>query len=1367
MEVTLSRNLAKSRKRGRKLPLTEAKARVGRARKTRADLEQELKACRRKIARARERLGEATKQHIATSEMLRLIANSPIQSVLDTVAENAARLCDANNAEIFRLEDNLLRLAASYGEIPVVIHAYQGVAVNRETVTGRAACDRRTIHVHDLAAEEAEYPVGSSNAKREGHRTTLATPLLREGLPIGIILVRRMKLRPFSEQQIALVETFADHAVIAIENARLYNGLREREARIRRLVDSNIIGIFIGDSRGRIIEANDAFVEMLGYVHEDVISGRVRWTKLTPPEWTAADEDALAQLSVTGTCRPYEKEYYRKDGSRIPVLVGGAFFEGKPAEGVVFVIDMSERKCAEEALRQREAKIRRLVDSNIIGIFVWDFDGGILEANDEFLRMVSYDREDLVSGRIRWADLTPPDWRDRNNARIERQKSSGRFEPFEKEFTRKDGGRVPVLIGGATFEDGGNQGVAFVLDLTERKRAENMLREREAQLADARRELRQMIDTIPIPVASYSADARRDFVNAAWKQYTGLSDEAALGTEWSVVAHPDHIAAGEKKWREAFATGEPWHTEERVRRADGQYRWFAIDRVAARDENGRIIKWYGTAYDIEDRRCAEEALRESEYKLRQIIETVPGLLWSTDPDGELTHVNQRFLDYSGMRFEDFQHGGWKPLLRPDDHAEITRTFYQAIHTGTSYQDVMRLRRADGEFRWHHVRGEPLRDRQGRIIQWYGLSVDIDEAKKAEERLRRSEAYLAEAQRLSHCGVTAYKGAKVFYGSEEIYRIWGFDPAQGVPNRKAVLQRIHPDDLDRLNAEVECALAEKRSYSTAYRIVLPDGTVKHLESIGQPVFSANGELVEVVATQIDVTERKRTEQALRESEARLTEARRELQATIDKIPALVASLWPNGERDFVNLTWQRFTGISQEEARGTTQMIPVHPDHRGLDASHWQRCLETGEPFEEEEQLLRVDGQYRWHWVRREPARDENGKVIKWYGIGFDIEDRKRAEDALRESETKFRDYAETASDWFWETDPDYKFTVLTENAFSAPAARRLGTFCWDHALDLEAEPEKWQLIRATLDSRQPFRDFVYRGSSGDGSPVYVRASGKPVFDASAEFRGYRGTGTDVTALRTAEAEARENERRYREAQLELAHANRVATIGQLTASIAHEVNQPITAAITYALAARRWLGAEPPNFQEVDDALSLIVKEGNRAGEVVGRIRALIKKAPTRKDAVAINDAILEVVAIARTEAANNGVSVRTQLVEGLPAIQGDRVQLQQVLLNLIINAIEAMRDVGDAERELLVSTRHEPDGVSVEVRDSGPGFAPAALERVFEAFYTTKPDGLGLGLSICRSIVEAHDGRLWASPNLPRGAIFGFIAPAHPGNAG
>src|SRR6202045_4922305 len=296
-----------------------------------------------------------------------------------------------------------------------------------------------------------------------------------------------------------------------------------------------------------------------------------------------------------------------------------------------------------------------------------------------------------------------------------------------------------------------------------------------------------------------------------------------------------------------------------------------------------------------------------------------------------------------------------------------------------------------------------------------------------------------------------------------------------------------------------------------------------------------------------------------------------------------------------------------------------------------------------------------------------------------------------------------------------------------------------------------------------FKPFEKEYTRKDGSRVPVLIGG-----ATFEEGGNQGVAfvLDLSKRKRVEAEARESERRYREVQLELAHANRVATMGQLTASIAHEVKQPITAAVTYALAARRWLSAEPPNFREVDDALSHIVKEGKRAGDVVARIPALIKKVPARKDNVAINDAILEVIALTRAEAANNGVSVRTQLTEGLPRVQGDRVQLKQVLLNLIINAIEAMRDVGEQERELPISSRNEPDGVSVEVRDSGPGFAPAALERVFEAFYTTKPGGLGLGLSICRSIMEAHNGRLSASANVPRGAIFRFIAPAHPAAA-
>jgi len=224
------------------------------------------------------------------------------------------------------------------------------------------------------------------------------------------------------------------------------------------------------------------------------------------------------------------------------------------------------------------------------------------------------------------------------------------------------------------------------------------------------------------------------------------------------------------------------------------------------------------------------------------------------------------------------------------------------------------------------------------------------------------------------------------------------------------------------------------------------------------------------------------------------------------------------------------------------------------------------------------------------------------------------------------------------------------------------------------------------------------------------------------------------------------------------------TMGHLSASIAHEINQPITAVIASADAASRWLDAQPPDLEEVRQSLGLIVKSGVRASEVMNRIRALVKKAPPHNDRLEVNEAVLEVIGLTRNEMAKNGISVRTQLAEILPAIQADRVQLQQVVLNLLINAVDAMSGMSEGVRELLISTaKTDPEGVLVAVRDSGPGLASEGLERLFEAFYTTKPGGLGMGLSICRSIIEAHQGRLWASANVPRGAVFQFTVPASP----
>ena len=312
-------------------------------------------------------------------------------------------------------------------------------------------------------------------------------------------------------------------------------------------------------------------------------------------------------------------------------------------------------------------------------------------------------------------------------------------------------------------------------------------------------------------------------------------------------------------------------------------------------------------------------------------------------------------------------------------------------------------------------------------------------------------------------------------------------------------------------------------------------------------------------------------------------------------------------------------------------------------------------------------------------------------------------------------------------------------------------------------PPEWR----ELDERL-VREIKMVGSFQPCEKEYFRKNGSrvPVLIGAASFEegGNQGVAfvLDLTERKRAEAEIRESERRYRDSQAELAHANRVATMGQLTASIAHEIRQPLAATAASAAAAVRWLGARTPNVDEAKRALARIVDSTMRADDIIRRIRDLIKKEPSRKESVDINEAVRDVLELTRGEATKHGVSVQTVLGESLQAIRGDRVQLQQVMLNLIVNAIEAMSTMSEGPRALLISTAADaPDSVSVVVRDSGPGLAPSGLTDAFDAFYTTKPNGLGMGLSICRSIVEAHGGQLWAGANEPQGAAFTFVLPA------
>jgi PAS domain S-box-containing protein len=504
-------------------------------------------------------------------------------------------------------------------------------------------------------------------------------------------------------------------------------------------------------------------------------------------------------------------------------------------------------------------------------------------------------------------------------------------------------------------------------------------------------------------------------------------------------------------------------------------------------------------------------------------------------------------------------------------------------------------------------------------------------KLAQEKLQRSEAYLAEAEKLTHTGSWAwdFRTHKVLHCSDEMYRIFGLDPVATLPTRKNFRQRVHPEDRDWVDKRFERSLREKVDSFDEYRVLLPDGTVKHINSSGHPILDENGELIEFIATAVDVTERKRAELERRRL-ALLVEQAGDLMAIADL---------GGGTPIYLNKAGLKMLGFdSWEEARQRRGIHYIFPEDRQfVNEVLWPTVLEKG----------------------------------SWSG------------------EMRFRHFK-------------------TGNPI----------------------PILYSCFR--IDDPQT------------GQPVNVG-----------------NVCRDITERKRAEEEARENERRYHEMQLELAHANRVATVGQLTASIAHDVIQPIAATVTNAETALRWLRRGSSHLEEVQQALTSIVDDGVRAAEVIKRIRALMKKAPPRKDRLEVNGVILEIISLARGEAVKQGVSVFTELADPSPLVEADRVQFQQVLLNLMVNAIEAMGADNEGPKELLISTgKVEPSGALVAVQDSGPGLEPALLEHVFDSFYTTKPTGLGLGLSICRSIIEAHGGRLWASTNSRRGATFQFTLP-------